>query len=117
MKSIIKQFSIAFGRRTMEYASQGRGLTIALIKPKLKYVFIGFILTLPINIFIQYYFPEINYFLRAFFSIIIGLTISFVFNIKSFISHNKLIVFGTKNIRNFGLIILISLITIHIIFH
>ena len=34
-----------------------------------------------------------------------------------FISHNKLIVFGTKNIRNFGLIILISLITIHIIFH
>ena len=90
---------------------------LILIKPKLKYVFIGFILTLPINIFIQYYFPEINYFLRAFFSIIIGLTISFVFNIKSFISHNKLIVFGTKNIRNFGLIILISLITIHIIFH
>ena len=69
------------------------------------------------NILIQFYFPEINYFLRAFFSVVTGLSISFVFNLESLTSLNKLIIFGSKNIRNFGVIMLISLIIIHIIFH
>jgi SSS family solute:Na+ symporter len=90
---------------------------LILIRPKLKPVFIGFILTLPMNILIQFYFPEINYFLRAFFSVVTGLSISFVFNLESLTSLNKLIIFGSKNIRNFGVIMLISLIIIHIIFH
>ena len=90
---------------------------LILIRPKLKPVFIGFILTLPINILIQFYFPEINYFLRAFFSVVIGLSISIVLNFESLTSLNKLIIFGSKDIRNFGIIMLISLIIIHIIFH
>ena len=90
---------------------------LILIRPKLKPVFIGFILTLPINILIQFYFPEINYFLRAFFSVVIGLSISIILNLESLTSLNKLIIFGSKDIRNFGIIMLISLIIIHIIFH
>ncbi|MBL29904.1 MAG: hypothetical protein CMC81_01485 [Flavobacteriaceae bacterium] len=88
-----------------------------LIKPKLNPIYFGFIITLPINIFIQFFFPEINYFLRAFFSIVIGLIISLIFNMNRINYREKVLFFGSNGIKNFGIIMLISLILIHIIFH
>ena len=90
---------------------------IFLIKPKVKVILIAFIMTIPINFLIQFLFTEINYFLRAFIVIIFGLIIVFFYNRKKIISFNSIL--DSSSIKNtyIGMILLLSLILIHIIFH
>jgi len=90
---------------------------IFLIKPKVKVILIAFIMTIPINFLIQFLFTEINYFLRAFIVIIFGLIIVFFYNRKKIISFNSIL--DSSSIKNtyIGIILLLSLILIHIIFH
>ena len=90
---------------------------IFLIKPKVKVILIAFIMTIPINFLIQFLFAEINYFLRAFIVIIFGLIIVFFYNRKKIISFNSIL--DSSSIKNtyIGIILLLSLILIHIIFH
>ena len=90
---------------------------IFLIKPKVKVILIAFIMTIPLNFLIQFLFTEINYFLRAFIVIIFGLIIVFFCNRKKILSFNS--VLNSSSIKNtyIGIILLLSLITAHIIFH
>ena len=90
---------------------------IFLIKPKVKVILIAFIMTIPINFLIQFLFTEINYFLRAFIVIIFGLIIVFFWNRKKILSFNSIL--NSSSIKNtyIGIILLLSLILIHIIFH
>ena len=90
---------------------------IFLIKPKVKVILIAFIMTIPLNFLIQFLFTEINYFLRAFIVIIFGLIIVFFYNRKKILSFNFIL--NSSSIKNtyIGIILLLSLILIHIIFH
>ena len=90
---------------------------IFLIKPKVKVILIAFIMTIPLNFLIQFLFTEINYFLRAFIVIIFGLIIVFFWNRKKILSFNSIL--NSSSIKNtyIGIILLLSLILIHIIFH
>ena len=89
--------------------------SIILLKPKHKYVLLGFLITIPLNFMIQMLFPELNYFVRAFFVIISGLSIS-LFNSK-LVSFNNLFISYSSQTRNIGILLLISLVLIHIVFH
>ena len=90
---------------------------IFLIKPKVKVILIAFIMTIPLNFLIQFLFTEINYFLRAFIVIVFGLIIVFFYNRKKILSFNS--VLNSSSIKNsyIGIILLLSLILTHIIFH
>ena len=90
---------------------------IFLIKPKVKVILIAFIMTIPLNFLIQFSFTEINYFLRAFIVIVFGLIIVFFYNRKKILSFNSIL--NSSSIKNsyIGIILLLSLILTHIIFH
>ena len=90
---------------------------IFLIKPKVKVILIAFIMTIPLNFLIQFLFTEINYFLRAFIVIIFGLIIVFIYNRKKILSLNYIL--NSSSIKNtyIGIILLLSLILTHVIFH
>ena len=51
---------------------------ILLIRPNLNFVLAAFIFTIPLNLGIQFLIPGLNYFVREFLVIFLGLTISFV---------------------------------------
>ena len=90
---------------------------VLLLKPSKKSILIAFILTLPLNIFLQFLFPEMNYFLRAFWVIFSGLFIAIVFNFNRVKNIFKLIHISSEGNKILGWVLLISLILIHIIFH
>ena len=90
---------------------------VTLYKPNRKWILWTFILTLPLNIFLQYYFPDLNYFVRAFYVIITGLFIAITSS--SFRLSNLIALFyGANNkTRYLGWLLLLSLIALHVIFH
>ena len=91
--------------------------SILLLKPKLNFVLFAFSITLPANILIEFIFPEINYFVRAFFVILIGMFITIKSNMNKIIPLRELIKYDNNMIRNCGIFLAFSLIIIHFIFH
>ena len=91
--------------------------SVLLIKPNKRVVFIAFIASLPINIALQFLFPEMNYFLRAFWVIFSSLLIALVGNKGGVQKLTSLFQPSSKRIRNWGIALAISLILLHIIFH
>ncbi len=89
--------------------------SIIIVKPNHKYVLFGFLITFPLNFLIQSFLPEINYFMRAFIVIVVGLSIS-LYN-SSLVRLKDL--FYSYSIQNsyLGILLLISLVLIHIVFH
>ncbi len=90
---------------------------VILIKPRQEVVLFAFIATLPINISLQIFLPEMNYFVRAFWVIIIGLSLTTLASRGQFNSLLSLFRPANNLIRNFGWVLAISLILLHIIFH
>ena len=90
---------------------------VLLLKPSKTSILIAFLITIPLNILIQYSFPEMNYFLRAFWVILTGLVIAIVFNLKSFKNIFDLVYVSSEKNKILGWGLLLSLILIHIIFH
>ena len=90
---------------------------VLLIKPKQDIVLFAFIATLPVNILLQVFLPEMNYFVRAFWVILIGLTIIMLASRGQFNSLLSLIRPANNFTRNCGWALAISLIALHIIFH
>ena len=90
---------------------------VILIKPRQEVVLFAFIATLPINISLQIFLPEMNYFVRAFWVILIGLFLTTLASRGQF--NSLLLLFRPANnlTRNFGWALAISLILLHIIFH
>lgn len=90
---------------------------VLLIRSKAKWILWAFITTLPINVALQYLFPEMNYFLRAFYVIAIGLTLALIGNWKNRTKLNSLFRPANKTTALCGWMLLASLILLHIIFH
>jgi len=90
---------------------------VILIKPRQEIVLFAFIATLPVNISLQIFLPEMNYFVRAFWVILIGLFLTTLASRGQF--NSLLLLFRPANnlTRNFGWVLAISLILLHIIFH
>ena len=90
---------------------------VILIKPRQEIVLFAFIATLPINISLQIFLPEMNYFVRAFWVILIGLILTTLASMGQFNSLLSLFRPANNMTRNFGWALAISLILLHIIFH
>ena len=90
---------------------------VILTKPRQEIVLIAFITTLPINISLQIFLPEMNYFVRAFWVILIGLLLTTLASSGRFNSFLSLFRPANNLTRNFGWALAISLILLHIIFH
>ena len=78
---------------------------------------IAFFLTVPINLALVHWLPDMNYFVRAFWVIAIGLSIVII------VPHNKWrplkswIHYESKEVVRYGIMLAFSLIILHIIFH
>ena len=90
---------------------------VILIKPRQEIVLFGFITTLPVNISLQIFLPEMNYFVRAFWVILIGLFLTTLASRGQFNSLLSLFRPANNLTRNFGWVLAISLILLHMIFH
>ena len=90
---------------------------VILIKPRQEVVLFAFIATLPINISLQIFLPEMNYFVRAFWVILIGLYLTTLASRWKFNSLVSLFRPANNLTRNFGWVLAVSLILLHIIFH
>ena len=90
---------------------------VILSKPRRDIVLFAFIATLPINISLQIFFPEMNYFVRAFWVIFIGLFITIIVSKGKL--NSILVLFEPANrlTRNWGWLLAISLLLLHLIFH
>ena len=90
---------------------------VILIKPRQEIVLFAFIATLPVNISLQIFLPEMNYFVRAFWVILIGLSLTTIASRGQFNSILSLFRPANNLTRNFGWALAISLILLHVIFH
>jgi SSS family solute:Na+ symporter len=91
--------------------------SVLLLKPSKNSILTAFLITIPLNISLQYLIPEMNYFLRAFWVIFSGLLIALIFNLQKIQNLYKLTYVSSKNNLILGCFLLTSLIIIHIIFH
>ncbi len=90
---------------------------VILFKPNRNIVLFAFIATLPLNIALQLFMPEMNYFIRAFWVIIIGLFITVIGSMGKLNSLLALFQPADKYSRNLGWILAITLVLLHIVFH
>ena len=90
---------------------------VILSKPRREIVLFAFIATLPINVSLQIFFPEMNYFVRAFWVIFIGLSITIAGSKGKLNSILGLFEPANRLTRNWGWSLAISLLLLHLIFH
>lgn len=90
---------------------------VILSKPRRDIVLFAFIATLPVNISLQIFFPEMNYFVRAFWDIFIGLSITIAGSRGKLNSVLGLFEPANRLTRNWGWLLAISLLLLHLIFH
>ncbi|WP_411028959.1 SLC5 family protein [Spongiimicrobium sp. 3-5] len=88
-----------------------------LMAPKHKLAVFAFIFTVPLQFGITYFFPEMNYFVRAMWVIIIGFTIILVGSKGGFIKDKLYFEPATPTMAKVGFGMLLSLVALHIIFH
>ena len=90
---------------------------VLLIRPNIKVVLFAFVATLPINIGLQLILPEMNYFVRAFWVIFSGLSLGIIASKGQLNSIVSLFHPASKQSRNWGWALAISLLFLHFIFH
>lgn len=90
---------------------------VILVKPNPNKILFIFLITLPLNIGIQFLYPSMNYFIRAFFVIIIGLTLSVIFSKNRLNPIFSLFIPANQINKFWGWILAFSLLLIHISFH
>ena len=90
---------------------------VILVKPNPNKILFIFLITLPLNIGIQFLYPSMNYFIRAFFVIIIGLTLSIIFSKNKLNPIFSLFIPANQINKFWGWILAFSLLLIHISFH
>tara|TARA_B100001059_G_scaffold104641_2_gene104472 strand:+ start:23900 stop:25444 length:1545 start_codon:yes stop_codon:yes gene_type:complete len=88
-----------------------------LVAPQYKVTFVAFLATIILQFIFKSFFPEMNYFVRAMWIILIGFTLIFLFSKTQFKNPRTLFQTGSKQIQKLGFGMLISLILLHIIFH
>lgn len=88
-----------------------------MVTPNRRATLIGFLSTIPLHLIIIYLFPEMNYFVRAMWVILIAMgTVMLVSAKDGFRSWKQLIQYDSPTILRLGGVLLASLILVHIVF-
>lgn len=92
----------------------------ALWGPNQRLALVAFLSTIPLHLLLQYLYPEMNYFVRAGWVILLAFLLLFIPTLivrgrKTF--YPKLLVFADQSVRWMALGLLISLIFLHLLFH
>ena len=88
-----------------------------LVTPNRKATLIGFLSTIPLHLIIIYLFPDMNYFVRAMWVILIALFFVIIMSAKGgFRTIKELIQYDSPTILKVGGVLLASLILLHIVF-
>lgn len=90
---------------------------IIIIKPHTKRILTAFLITIPLNITLQLLFPEMNYFVRAFWVIFSGLAIAIIGSKSGLVSIKNLFEASTPQHKFWGFVLLLSLLILHYVFH
>ena len=90
---------------------------IFLVAPKHKITLVAFFATVILQLILIFIFPDMNYFVRAMWVILISFFMIKLFSKSKFKSIKSLIHSDSNQIKKLGLGMLISLILLHIIFH
>lgn len=89
-----------------------------MVAPKHRLTLIAFLSTIPLHLLIIYLYPDMNYFVRAMWVIIIAFGISSINGwINGWKPLRSLIQYESNDILNIGIGLLVSLVTLHIVFH
>lgn len=90
---------------------------VLLNKPNKKAILFAFVITLPLNILLQLIFPDMNYFVRAFWVIFSGLSIAFLMSQRTIKPLSSLFIADSSQMKRSGWVLAASLIILHVIFH
>jgi len=90
---------------------------VFLVTPQHKVTFVAFLSTLFFQFIFKSFFPEMNYFIRAMWIILIGFSLIVIFSKTGFKSPRVFFQNTSKQIAGIGLVMMVSLILLHIIFH
>jgi SSS family solute:Na+ symporter len=91
---------------------------IFMVAPSKKLALVGFFSTIPLHLILIALFPDMNYFVRAFFVIVTGLGIvSFSTFATGWQTWRKLYVSGSSRLTYYAVALLFSLVALHVIFH
>jgi len=91
---------------------------VLLVKPSHRGAMLGFIITVPLQFLVIYSFPDMNYFVRAFWVIVSGLLVVLITSWEGGL-NNLVRLFQADGSRMgwYGWSLLLSLIIVHILFH
>ncbi|MEM9547874.1 MAG: sodium/solute symporter [Bacteroidota bacterium] len=88
-----------------------------MIIPNRKATLIGFVSTIPLHLILIHFFPQMNYFVRAFWVIITALVFVITASAKNgFRPWNEMVTYEQKDVKYFGIGLFISLVLLHLIF-
>ena len=90
---------------------------IFLVAPKHKITLVAFFTTIILQLILKFIFPDMNYFVRAMWVILISFFMIKLFSKTKFKRIKSLIHSDSNQIKKLGLGMLISLILLHIVFH
>ena len=90
---------------------------VLLVRPQRKGLLFAFVATLPVNILLQFALPEMNYFVRAFWVIIIGLGLAIGSSRGRLHSFQSLFQPAHERVKWWGWALALSLVLLHLIFH
>ena len=88
-----------------------------MITPNRRATLLGFLMTIPLHLIIIHFFPDMNYFVRAGWVIVIALIVVILSSLKGgFTPLSKLVQADSKDVKRMGRWLLISLVLLHLIF-
>ena len=90
---------------------------VFLVAPNHRITFITFLSTIIFQFLFKYFFLDMNYFIRAMWIILLGFTMIYILSKSRIRNSIELFHSGSKQINIMGVVLLISLIFLHIIFH
>jgi len=90
---------------------------VFLVAPNHRITFITFLSTIIFQFLFKYFFLDMNYFIRAMWIILLGFTMIYILSKSRIRNSIELFHSGSKEINIMGVVMLISLIFLHIIFH
>lgn len=90
-----------------------------MVAPNHRLALIAFLSTIPLHLIFKYFLPEMNYFVRAGWVIVIAFSIVSMSTLRAtrWTRWDELFHYDSKIIRQFGLGLLASLVILHLLFH
>ena len=89
-----------------------------LVLPKQRVAIVAFFSTIPLHLLLQYFVPNMNYFVRAFCVIVIAFNIIYIASSKDgWVAWKDLIQYDSKSVWQVGIGLALSLVVLHVVFH